>query len=96
MVNNINREFAWHVVKAKIEHTEPLTLHTLRKSACKNWLDRIPNPWVAQELMGHANLFTTMKYYSKVVPCDMTKAASAVDDLLSRSDANVTPDDASA
>lgn len=96
LVNNVQREFNRHVVKAGIEHTDPLTLHTLRKSCIKNWADRVLNPRVTQELAGHKDLKTTMKYYSRVNPHDMKKAASGIDALLGQSDAKLTPDTASA
>ena len=87
MANNMMREFRRHIKKAGIEADDKLTIHTLRKCAGKNWADRIPNAKVVQELMGHADISTTMKFYNKLNDADIKKAASAIDDLLTRSDA---------
>lgn len=93
IVNNVPRELDRHVQKAGIRRDEgkTLTVHTLRKCAGKNWADHIPNPKVTQMLMGHASLSTTMEFYNRVSLDDRKKAASAVDALLAKSDAQLTP-----
>lgn len=96
IVNNLMREFRRHIKNAGIEPTATLTLHTLRKCAGKNWTDRLSNPRVVQYLLGHASLSTTMAFYNQVNQEDMKKAASAIDSLLSKTDAKQTPDAASA
>jgi integrase len=93
MANNVSREFYRHLRKAGIKADEgkTLTLHTLRKCAGKNWADNIDNPKIVQELMGHANLQTTMHFYNQVSRSDRKKAADVVDGLLRKSDAGLTP-----
>jgi len=96
MANNMMREFRRHIDKAGIKPTGKLTLHTLRKCCGKNWADVIRNPKVCQELMGHADISTTMKFYNKLNRADMKEAASGIDAMLDRADAEKTPDTASA
>ena len=83
----------WHLRKTGIKPYEDktLTIHTLRKCAGKNWADHIPNPKITQMLMGHASLSTTMKYYSRISRDDKKKAASVVDALFAKSEAQLTP-----
>lgn len=96
IVNNLMREFRRHIEKAGIEPDGTLTLHTLRKCAGKNWADRLSNPRIVQYLLGHASLSTTMEFYNKVLKKDMEEAASAINSLLTKTDAKQTPDTASA
>ena len=93
LANNVPREFNRHLRKAgtKPDEGKTLTLHTLRKCAGKNWADNIDNPKIVQELMGHASLQTTMKFYNQVSKSDRKKAADVVDRLLKESDAGQTP-----
>ena len=93
IVNNLPRRFRQDLRKAGIERRPgtTLTFHTLRKCAGKNWSDAIPNPKVVQRLMGHSSLATTMKYYNQINSTDMQNAADAVERLLSKTDARLTP-----
>jgi len=88
MSNNMIREFRRHIKKVGIEADDNLTIHTLRKCAGKNWADEIPNARVVQELMGHVDISTTMKFYNKLNSDDFRKATAAIDGLLAKSDAN--------
>ena len=60
--------------------------HTLRKCVGKNCSKSVA-PKTLQELMGHASISTTMEFYAKVTEDDMQKAADAIGNLLSQSDA---------
>jgi integrase len=91
MENNTLANFKRHVKAAGIEPNGVLCLHTLRKCAGKNWADNIKNPKTVQTLMGHASLSTTMEFYNQVSKDDKQKAADAIDGLLAKTDAKVTP-----
>jgi integrase len=65
MANKQLTNFKLHVKKAGIKPNGQLAIHTLRKSCIKTWADHLP-PNVTQELAGHADLATTMKYYNKI------------------------------
>jgi integrase len=54
--------------------------HSLRKSFCTNLLEGGVAPHAVQQIMGHASLETTIKYYSKVRR-DQIAAASRVAEL---------------
>lgn len=87
MANNTLANFKRHIKAAGIEPTGTLSIHTLRKAAGKNWSDRITNPKVVQQLMGHASIATTMLYYNQITADDKKQAAACIDDLLRKSDA---------
>jgi len=89
--NNVDRQFKKCVRRAGIKSTKRLSLHVLRKCACKNWLDNGVNPKVVQEFMGHVDIKTTMESYNRVGDGDMKKAAAVVEALLTQTDAHVTP-----
>jgi integrase len=70
-----------------------LTLHVLRKNCILNWARINRNPKVTQELAGHADLSTTMTFYSKVGNPAKTHAAREIDALLrDTTDARLTPE----
>ena len=81
MVNNVRRTFHIHLRRAGIKATAKLSLHTLRKSCCQNWADRLPMN-VVKELAGHADIATTAAYYSQVDEDHQKKAAQVIDELL--------------
>ncbi len=91
MFLNAGREFRRHQRKAGIKPTGSLSIHTLRKCAGKNWADALP-PHVVKELMGHSTIATTMKYYAQVDATQRTRAAAAVEGLISEACRKVTPE----
>jgi integrase len=102
MANNVLREFKRHLKWAGIKPNGSLAIHTLRKCCGQNWADRIPNPNVVKELMGHSSLATTMKFYNQVSAEHRAEAAALIDDLLTstsnvettdheKTDARLTP-----
>ena len=81
MINNVHRSVRTHLRRAGIKPTAKLSLHTFRKSCCQNWADHLPMN-VTKELMGHANISTTAKFYSTVDEDHQRKAARVIDELL--------------
>ena len=70
-----------------------LTIHVLRKNCILNWARVNRNHKVTQELAGHADLATTMTFYSKVGDDAKTQTARDIDALLDdKSDAKLTPE----
>ena len=62
---------AEEIVKAKKEHREPLIIphfscHHLRHTFCSRFCENETNVKVIQEIMGHANIETTMDIYAEV------------------------------
>ncbi|MBL7152075.1 MAG: site-specific integrase [Phycisphaerae bacterium] len=88
--NNTLDTFKLRVRWAGIEPKGTLSLHTLRKSCITNWANNIKNPETVRKLAGHADLATTMKYYSQVTPDQLQQAAAVVDTLLSKMDVKWT------
>ncbi len=91
MQNNTLATFKRHLRWAEIEPEDTLSLHTLRKCCITNWANNITNPEVVRVLAGHADLKTTMQYYCQVDKEQRAKAAAVIDELLSQTDARVTP-----
>ena len=50
-----------------------MRLHDLRRSAITHWAGRL-SAAVVQELAGHVDIKTTLKYYVKVRPEDLAEA----------------------
>ena len=70
-----------------------LTIHVLRKNCILNWARVNRNPKVTQELAGHADLATTMTFYSKVGTDAKRQTARDIDALLTvKTDARLTPE----
>jgi integrase len=88
--NNTLIRFKEYVKKAKIEPDGTLSIHTLRKCCITNWANEINNPEVVRVLSGHADLKTTMSFYSKVTKEQRVKAAAAIDKLLEKKTYGVT------
>jgi len=82
MQNNALTTFKRHVRWAGIEPDGSLSIHTLRKCCITNWANSITNPEVVRQLAGHADIKTTMEYYSKVTDEQRLKAAQAIDGLI--------------
>jgi integrase len=82
MQNNTLTKFKRHVRWAGIQPHGALSLHVLRKCCITGWANSISNPEVVRKLAGHADIKTTMKYYSQVTEEQRRKAAEAIDRLL--------------
>jgi len=82
MQNNTLTTFKRHVRWAGIEPQGSLSLHTLRKACITSWANSISNPEVVRKLAGHADIKTTMQFYSQVTESQRRKAAEAIDRLL--------------
>lgn len=89
--NNTLVKFKRHLRWAGIEPKGTLSIHTLRKCCITNWANEINNPEVVRRLAGHSDLATKMKYYCAVTKEQRTRAAQAIDALMEKSDAEVTP-----
>jgi len=66
MTNNARACFQRRVVAAGLVDDDGKALYTphdLRRSAGTNWANVVKSPKIVQELMGHAKLETTMKFY---------------------------------
>ncbi len=87
MQNNALVTFKRHVRWAGIEPDGSLSIHTLRKCCITNWANSISNPEVVRVLAGHADIKTTMEYYSQVSEEQRQKAAQAIDNLIANSGA---------
>jgi len=102
MANNVLRDFKRHLKWTGIKPNGTLFVHTLRKASGQNWANHLP-PNITKELMGHASIAATMKFYSQVDKDHRKKAANVIDalvskgkaksDKLKRSDAKMTPED---
>ena len=84
MTNNTLREFKRHQKWANIKPIRRLAIQTLRKCCVQNWANLLPQN-VSKELAGHANIETTMTFYTKVDEDLRAKAAAARDSLVSSS-----------
>jgi len=82
MQNNTLVTFKRHVRWAGIEPQGSLSLHTLRKACITAWANGISNPEVVRKLAGHADIKTTMQFYSAVTEDQRRRAAQAIDRLL--------------
>ena len=73
-VNNLLRDYKGVLARAGVEVN---AFHSLRKSCITNWLaDGVP-PHEVQAMAGHADLTTTMRYYSKVSTDAMVRVREA-------------------
>ncbi len=82
MVNNTLREFRRHTQKADIKPKGSLTVHTLRKSCITNWANTVNNPEAVRVWAGHADLKTTMRFYSQVTEEQAAEMADKIDSLV--------------
>lgn len=82
MVNNVGREFSRHFRRAGIRPDGTLSIHTLRKSCCHNWvLDGNPMT-VTKKLMGHSSIVTTQKFYDRVDPEQQAKVRDRANERM--------------
>jgi len=81
--NNVQRNFHKRLKRADIKPGgRTLTIHTLRKCCCQNWVDGGLPINAVKELMGHADIGTTQKYYCTVDQDHRNKAAAIVNKIL--------------
>ena len=59
-----------------------MPFHNLRHTAATLLLSQGVHPKLVQELLGHADIATTLNTYSYVIPSMGGKAASAMEELL--------------
>ena len=69
--NNIHRDFGNLVRRAGIDRCTP---HDLRKTFCSQLAMAGLNEAVVQRLAGHANITTTLKYYTEIFQKDLREA----------------------
>jgi len=74
-----------------------LTIHTLRKCCCQNWIQDGQPINVVMKLMGHSNIATTEKYYSQFTAEQRSQVAAAATARLQTADTSdremtVSPD----
>jgi len=68
LCNNVLRDFKLHCQKAGIKLRGKLTIHALRKNTGQTLGNAGLPLKVAQQILGHSNSETTLKYYSQVDP----------------------------
>jgi integrase len=78
LINNLSRDFNIIRRKAKLED---FTLHDLRRSAIKNWAQKLPIQ-VVQQLAGYASITTTRNYYFAVRSEDLQSASKWINKIL--------------
>ncbi len=81
LLNNVHRDFVDLCKAAEVTVDE---FHSLRKSCCTNLLEGGVVPHAVQKIMGHADLETTIKYYSKVRRDQITTAREVSEAYLNR------------
>lgn len=82
VLNNFQRSFGNLVKRAGLvdENSDPLfTAHDLRRSCATEMLRRGVSPKTVQEILGHADLATTMKYYIAVTNKDKHDAIARLE-----------------
>ncbi len=83
--NNVLRDFRVHAKRAGIESEfGELKFHELRKSCAQNWADSGLPINVTKEFLGHADVATTTKHYSKVDSLHMDYATRAMNEMLEK------------
>lgn len=81
--NNSLREFKKRTKRAGIKPgNKTLSIHTLRKNYCQNLVDGGLPITTVKELMGHADISTTQKYYTTVEESHREKAVALQNELL--------------
>lgn len=81
--NNALRDFKIRVKRSGIKPgSRTLTIHTLRKCFCQNLVDGGLPITTVKELMGHADIATTQKYYCTVDEDHRAKAAAVQNKIL--------------
>jgi len=81
--NNVQRNFKKRIKRAGIKPSnKTLTIHTLRKNACQNFVDGGLPINAVKELMGHSSITTTQKYYCTVDESHKNMASAIQNKLL--------------
>jgi len=81
--NNMQRDYKKRLRRADINSGgKTLTIHTLRKCCCQNWVDGGLPINVVKKFMGHSSITTTQTYYCVVDDSHMTKAAALQNKIL--------------
>lgn len=70
VINNLTRDFQVLIGKAKIARA---TIHDLRRSCITHWVKSL-TAVVVNELAGHVDIKTTLKYYVSLRPEDLSEA----------------------
>ncbi|UCC31252.1 MAG: site-specific integrase [Phycisphaerales bacterium] len=78
VLNNTTREFKRLAGAAGVEN---VTLHDLRRSCITHWARKLPAA-VVQELAGHADIHTTLRYYVSIRSADMVEAREVTANAL--------------
>lgn len=78
VLNNVSRAFKGLAGGAGVEN---VILHDLRRSCITHWARKLPAP-VVQELAGHADIHTTLRYYVFIVSADMVEARKVTANAL--------------
>jgi len=80
IVNNLTRSLGVICRRAKAEFFTP---HDLRRSCITNWAKKLPIQTV-QQLAGHSDMTTTLKYYLSVQKSDLKTARELQSKLLTK------------
>jgi integrase len=81
--NNVLRDFRAHAKRAGIKsEIGKLNFHDLRKACAQNWADSGLPINVTKEFLGHSDVATTTKHYSKVDALHMEYAVKAMNEML--------------
>ena len=89
--NNMQRNFRERIRIADIRKGgRTLTIHTLRKCCCQNWIQQGLPINVVKQLMGHSDIKTTEKYYSQLTDEQKAQAAAAGNRALEKTDHKMT------
>jgi integrase len=76
--NNVLTRFKRRIRRAGIKAGgKTLTIHTLRKCCCQNWIQDGQPINVVKMLMGHADIGTTERHYSQVTAEQRLQVAAA-------------------
>ncbi len=77
--NLINRSWRPLLEKAELPR---IPFHNLRHTCASLLLSQGVHPKLVQELLGHADITTTLNTYSHVIPSLRGETASAIEDVL--------------
>ena len=84
VVNNLDKNFKRI---ARMAGVPDVSLHDLRRSCISNWARKLAAP-VVQQLAGHSDIKTTMRYYVTVRKDDLALAREATSEALSLAQTN--------
>ncbi|MFC1766865.1 tyrosine-type recombinase/integrase [Planctomycetota bacterium] len=81
--NNVLRDFRVHAKRAGIKSEfGKLLFHELRKSCAQSWADSGLPINVTKEFLGHSDIATTTKHYSKVDQLHIDYATKVMNEML--------------